>query len=750
MSGQSLQNVWTKSAECLDKVCRISGQSLQTLYTTVVQKLDTVSGPNPEQCDACWSRTLKSDGEFQCIDCYDVLCKPCSTGHQSSSATYSHKVVPLRDIREGIHCVRSPRCVSIPCLDHPGALYKYLCGSCMVPACDKCVLGQHTANTCTVHPLEKALEICKTNLEESKDIMDTVLSSLSSSVTHLDQRNTFLVKERDQSIQQLHQKAQSLVEQVLTEENKCVKKLNDLYNLQIGSVELESRDIKDKLCAVKDLKCLSEEVQEEGNSVQVTILSKSLTSCKEELRSFKTLPSLKRHKIFTVECSLLEKESIFLIPELKSNTESMCSPDTHCDRKTEQSDNEDHNVRSHSHLPAEETTDSASGEIISITASMAFTGGLGSAYLKQKYGIILEENGTIDGDASIEDTAEDPVLMDSKTVANVPTWPSHEYLMAKSNRRGMNYDHAGLYPPHEDSVLCLQPYPNSTNTPQIGFGNPNICGLSTLPVSLKPHQTICLSNHQNQAKTDVSALSVGDDHILVVDRDSRTVKMVDGSYKLKDTLYIDELSAHPHHSLAVISNHVVFVCGMYVHVTDQHLTLLRSFQLLQDQYQGETYLPLCKFSDKSFIIGNLPGSLLRIYNILGQLEAEVMSPLRGATVAIAQNNHGHLLFSSWEKGGLVLEVQKDLQVVRTYRPYGVPLWYPEDISVDHTGRVFVTDPVLNHIHGYNSVGIPLFMYSTANDGLLFPRCIVVKDDTCVVSGKHGNIILYKIIYVQLS
>ncbi|XP_067662804.1 E3 ubiquitin-protein ligase TRIM56-like [Haliotis asinina] len=731
---------------CLSGEENMSKSNLHALYTTCIENLDALSGQKigqPVDCSCC---ELKSDEEPKCKDCSEASCPPCRTGTRSSTRACSDSAVPQKD-RKGLPHERGSCCVSVPCLDHPGSIYKYVCETCIIPACPECVHGHHSDNTCTVHPLENTLSMRENNLQESTINMDRILSSLSSSIACLDQTKSFLVKKRDQEIQQLHQKAKSLVEQILSEETKCAKKLDDLYKFQIDSVDVESKGIRDNQCAVINLKRLSEEVLENGNSVQVNVLSKALTGCKKELQSFKSIPHSKETKTFTVQCNFLEKESVFLISEMiMSSTDSMCSNDSNGEIMQQDTHMHDDDVARYSDVSSEETMDSSCDEEVRLTASITFIGGLGKAYQKQKHGISLKENGSIEycespnEDSSCELCPE----MDIKTIANVPTWPLHDYIMARSTRQDLRFDHrVGPYSPSNDGAIATQPYENITH--------PSFCPPYAVTFSLTPQQTICISNGKNQGRTDVSAMVVGGNQMLLVDRGSKTVKQIDQSLRAKSTLFIDELSTHPLHSLAFLNSYIVFVCGTHACVSDENLTLLRSFQLVQDQYQGqgETYLPLCKFSDTSFVVGNLPGPLLRIYDILGQLEVEVVSPVRGATVAIVQNRYGNLLFSSWEDGGFVLEVQKNFQIIRTYKPYGIPLWHPEDMSVDNTGRVFITDPVLNHIHGFNSVGIPLFVYSTTNDGLMFPRCIcAVEGDSCVVTGQNGKITLYKLIYLR--
>ena len=100
------------------------------------------------ECTTCNLRGKSSPAESRCLDCGDYLCLRCYDGHNTSSTTWNHKKVLLKDIKTGSYDQELRTLQKLKCTQHKDRMIEYFCDTCHTPVCIACVLLVHRDHTC--------------------------------------------------------------------------------------------------------------------------------------------------------------------------------------------------------------------------------------------------------------------------------------------------------------------------------------------------------------------------------------------------------------------------------------------------------------------------------------------------------------------------------------------------------------------------------------------------------------------------
>ncbi|XP_071111690.1 uncharacterized protein [Haliotis cracherodii] len=302
------------NTQCSDETDSLRSQ-LNTCIKNASRTLEELLfKPEGEYCSVCCLHNQRNDVTHQCVDCGDVLCGVCQAGHQASSATYSHRVVAIRDVKTGKYVVEA-KTRSFPCGDanHRGRAYAYFCQSCVIPICELCLLFQHKGHA--ILTLDEAAQNCATKLKERSQQLSTYMTE--SATPKLER---FRNLERDiSSIQEaalksIRYKTQTAVDLILKQEQEAVKKLSKLCDQQLKLTSTVNTYLEQISNLCPKLLSLTNLVLRSGQDVAVLILHNDLEKCFTESKQLQDAtdvfaPKLKM-PVFDVRCDVPPKSVI--------------------------------------------------------------------------------------------------------------------------------------------------------------------------------------------------------------------------------------------------------------------------------------------------------------------------------------------------------------------------------------------------------------------------------------------------------
>ncbi|XP_048245229.1 uncharacterized protein LOC124119952 [Haliotis rufescens] len=243
-----------------------------------------------------------------------MFCVVCQAGHQASSATYSHKVVAIGDVKTGTYVVEAKK-RSFPCGDanHRGRAHAYFCQSCVIPICELCLLFQHKGHV--ILTLDEAAQNCATKLEERSQQLSTyVTESATPKLKMFRNLERDISSIQETALKSIRNKTQTAVDLVLKQEQEAVKKLSKLCDRQLKLTSTLNTDLEQMSNLCPKLLSLTNLVLRLGQDVAVLILHNDLESCFKESKQLQDATDVFASKlkvpVFDVRCDVPPKSVI--------------------------------------------------------------------------------------------------------------------------------------------------------------------------------------------------------------------------------------------------------------------------------------------------------------------------------------------------------------------------------------------------------------------------------------------------------
>ncbi|XP_046370262.1 E3 ubiquitin-protein ligase TRIM56-like [Haliotis rufescens] len=176
-----------------DLRCSFFINSLMEIYNTKRQML---------MCTVCRQRRVNKTAVSKCTTCGDGLCDTCSKGHQLSTTTVHHKVLPLGEFASGDYDQHLREAQTFPCVAHQKEL-EYYCETCEKVACLSCLLVDHKDHTYSTIPQAYT---------SKKELLETMFCQVQSKVTQIEETKTHVEHLHDEAEKQSREVIRTIIE----------------------------------------------------------------------------------------------------------------------------------------------------------------------------------------------------------------------------------------------------------------------------------------------------------------------------------------------------------------------------------------------------------------------------------------------------------------------------------------------------------------------------------------------------------
>ncbi|XP_067662723.1 uncharacterized protein [Haliotis asinina] len=708
-------------------------------------------------CSICSLRNLHSEATHECLDCGDVLCDVCQKGHCASRITHDHRVVPIEDVRSGKFVVAEAQVV-LPCSNttHKGATYAHFCHTCGKLMCELCLLLEHTGHE--ILPLQEAARQCGQQLQEQSVKLQTYLTEITSVLEVSNSRHDSIIASRGATLKILQEKTQAVVALIHKQEQEAIEKVTRLCENQLLLVSTMDHklDLITKLCP--KVLSLTYSVLEAKEDLHLLLLCNDLEKCFKESQQLQdsVLMFENKWKIpkFNVKCdfpntSVIGIKQSFVSPHLmqeESKESVVMSDDANGSQITSVHPGGKQLVRSSTAEDTSTQTNRPHGKI------------KGNKHTKDQMDVC--SNGILTTDTVLSNDAE-----------GTSGYSTHDHTSFQESENEIQLTKSQVIVSKEgkqllNSLLGCQTTVSSKELTSEGYGV-----LMTNPVQAvkgSPHggqyvqsavpQNTRRSPGQSNARylqlqntnlyhlrvvndtrdPEIKGLAVASGNTTIADNGNKKIRLIDKkghSANMTKNVLKDYIPAH---ALAHLGHVVVYICGSCIYIADKSLRTQKTVLLDLDK-SACPGLILCKYTDTSFMVGNLPENLVRVYSIYGQLMSMRRSPVPGPITAMSLTNDEHILFSC---PGAVSQIQKYGNIVQVFKPPGIPDWFPEGTCMDMKNNLYVANSRQNQIHVFGTRGEQLYVHSTLSDNLVSPRCLAMSLNRLIVSGDHPHLFVY--------
>ncbi|XP_046338563.2 uncharacterized protein LOC124119931 [Haliotis rufescens] len=777
---------------CKTEVTSAAGpNALRSQLNTCISRVFGLLGnglPKTEtsNCSICCLRNQLNEATHQCLDCADVLCDLCQKGHNASRITHAHRVVAIEDVKSGKYVVTAQ--TTLPCSNsaHKRANCAYFCQICVSPMCEYCLLFEHKGHQ--ILPLEEASRQCGKQLEERSEKLDTYLAEVTSMLEKSSSRRGNIIASREATLNTLREKTQAMVESLQKQEQEAVEKVTRLCENQLLLVSTMNHKLEQITNLCPKVLSLTHSVLEAREDLQFLLLCKDLEKCFEESEhlqdSIETFAIKWKIPKFKVQCdfpnnSVIGVKQSFVSPQLlqgESKERGVLSGED-SDRRQIISATSG-GKHSNSSLKAEENSTLKQAQP---TGPQKLKGG-NKQHMATKDELEVCSNGILTTDTFLSNDTNWASASSKLDAAESPEDPEDVFHLAKSlvivAEEGKMLTNS--FPRHPTTVKCKEPgrgigsrleegdvrTSQGRGVPMINpvlrdIGSPldgqyvqsavpeNTCrtqGRSNGVGSLRLEKTKVYHLRVVNDETDpeIKGLAVALGNTTIADNGNKKIRLIDKkghSANMSKNVLKDNI---PTHALVHLGHMVVYICGACIYIADKSLRAQRvvPLEISKSASQG---LILCKYTDTSFMVGNLPENLVRVYNSNGQLTSVRKAPVDGPINAMSLSNEEHVLFSC---PGAVFQIQKYGNLSQVFKPPNVPDWYPEGTCVDKRNNLYVANPRQNRIHVFSAGGEQLYLHSTLSDNLVSPRCLAISSNRLFVSGNHPHLFVFTILDVD--
>ncbi|KAL3853140.1 hypothetical protein ACJMK2_016710 [Sinanodonta woodiana] len=185
--------------------------------------LSIMGGEKIEQetlCGPCEKIAEPRSAKYGCVDCLEAMCKDCARHHMVLSATRSHRVHPIDEIKDRKRTKNEEITI---CQEHDGKSIEHYCVDHNVVLCAECVALHHTNCASVIDIYKVAMEI-RDSLEANK-LLDRIKECLVESEN--------VVADRRLNIEKLHnRKAEILgrIRGIKEEVLSCLSQLESIFS----------------------------------------------------------------------------------------------------------------------------------------------------------------------------------------------------------------------------------------------------------------------------------------------------------------------------------------------------------------------------------------------------------------------------------------------------------------------------------------------------------------------------------------
>ncbi|XP_067660187.1 E3 ubiquitin-protein ligase TRIM56-like [Haliotis asinina] len=176
-----------------DLRCSFFINSLMEIYNTKRQVL---------KCTVCKQRREDKTAVSKCTTCGDGLCDTCSKGHQLSTTTVHHKVLPLGEFASGDYDQHLREAQTFPCVSHQKEL-EYYCETCEKVACLSCLLVDHKDHKYSTIPQAYT---------SKKELLETTFCQVQSKVTQIEETKKHVEDMHDKADKQSREVIRTIIE----------------------------------------------------------------------------------------------------------------------------------------------------------------------------------------------------------------------------------------------------------------------------------------------------------------------------------------------------------------------------------------------------------------------------------------------------------------------------------------------------------------------------------------------------------
>lgn len=186
-------------------------------------------------CDSC-----EAEGEnvkTRCNDCYLFLCEFCSTAHRRMSATKTHTLQSVEELRgqifKGNHLQRPSFC-SI----HVSERFLYFCETCAQTICRLCSLAEHEQHACrNIAEVTKTYKVNMVNLAEQikgkQKYISEQISLIQEDISTVEKKKKEIRASIEEYFQKLIEALKDRMNELVNEvESHCSTKLEALFSKQ--------------------------------------------------------------------------------------------------------------------------------------------------------------------------------------------------------------------------------------------------------------------------------------------------------------------------------------------------------------------------------------------------------------------------------------------------------------------------------------------------------------------------------------
>ncbi|XP_046570380.1 uncharacterized protein LOC124278652 [Haliotis rubra] len=732
-------------------------------------------------CSICCLRNLHNEVTHQCLDCGDVLCDVCQKGHCASRITHDHRVVPIEDVRSGKFVVAEAQ-AALPCSNttHKGATCTYFCQTCGKLMCELCLLFEHKGHE--ILPLQEAARQCGKQLEEQSVKLETYLTEITSVLEMNSSRRESIIASREDTLKILREKTQAIVGLIHEQEQKAVDKVTRLCESQLLLVSTMNYKLDQitKLCP--KVLSLTHSVLEAREDLHLLLLCNDLEKCFKESQQLQDsmLAFENKWKIprFNVKCdfpnsSVIGIKQSFVSPHLvqeeskervilsddanggqitsahpggKQSVKSCNAEDTSTQKQARPTRPQGKVGANKQHLPTKDQMVICSNGILTDTVHSNDTEGM-SGYSTHDDTSLEESEDGFQLTKSVVIVGKGGTQLTNSLPGSQTTVRSKE----SGSGIGSRLEKYEELTSQGYSVLAANPVLVEKRSPQDGHNaqsdnpdnsrSPGQRNVRALQLQKTNHYHLRVVN--DKTDPEIKGLAVASGNTTIADNGNKKIRLIDKkghSANMTKNILKDNIPAH---ALVHLGHVVVYICGSCIYIADKSLRTQLVIQLKIDKSACRGLI-LCKYTDTSFMVGNLPENLVRVYSINGQLMSTRRAPVPGPITAMSLTNDEDILFSC---PGAVSQIQKYGNVTQVFRPPNISDWFPEGTCMDRWNNLYVANSRQNQIHVFGQGGEQLCIHSTLSDNLESPRCLAISLDRLIVSGDHPHLFVYTILEV---
>ncbi|XP_067662717.1 E3 ubiquitin-protein ligase TRIM56-like [Haliotis asinina] len=288
----------------------LSASSLTTNYYILGrQRVYACRTSKASNCVVCSLKGDSHEATRQCLDCGDKLCETCSTRHNSSTLTATHRVVTLDEIRQGQYDKHLLVKEEQICDKHREAL-NIFCHTCSEPLCVQCAFSEHKKHQ--FDTVDEAVNKMRESLKQAMSVVGATSSGIQDPAKTLQAEMDQLNKEEEMFVREVTSSVAAVLEKITEKSSEVLEKGRRRFQdertrrqkmLKLVNFEYERREEVVRVC----------QQVEEGGGLTLLLLSQTLQQGLKEYAEDPVVSSTDTLTTYKVNISLpLDAEFITL------------------------------------------------------------------------------------------------------------------------------------------------------------------------------------------------------------------------------------------------------------------------------------------------------------------------------------------------------------------------------------------------------------------------------------------------------